>query len=104
MVLITCCDQEPRTTQLDTGRTHSRFQADVGIPDDERSHYRYRVSVSKDNVPIDEFDIAFGEAREVDYDIVGVLRLQITMAPLFADGLGALSNRKLAFGNARFVG
>lgn len=103
VVLIACCNQTPRTTQLDAQRAYTRFRADVGIPDEERSHYRYRVSVSVDGVPLDEFDISFGEIRTVDYGIQGALRVQITMTPLFSDGLGALSSRKLAFANARFV-
>jgi hypothetical protein len=90
-------DRTADRVEINAGRNRTRFLGTAGIPDDQRSASVHQVDISLDNAaPVFSAVIPFGETREIDLDVTGVLRIRITVTSRNEDGY-------VAIGNPRFV-
>lgn len=73
--------------EIDAGRRRTRLLGDLGIPDDQRSSTAYKVDISFDQgPPALSTEVRFGETKEVDLDVTGVLRIKVAFTPLTPSG------------------
>lgn len=89
----------PGKIEINASRNRNRFKGTLGIPDDEASGTSVQVDISLDAAPPAlSTVVSFGEAKEIDLDVSGVLRVRITISVLSGDG-----TPYVAIGNPRFA-
>ncbi|WP_254678871.1 NPCBM/NEW2 domain-containing protein [Arthrobacter sp. 24S4-2] len=69
----------PATTYWILGRSVARLQGTVGIDDSSDTGAKAKVTITADGKPLLDQDIAYGQSANLDADITGVLRLEVTV-------------------------
>jgi hypothetical protein len=90
-------ERGPADVEINAGRSRKLFRGSLGIPDDESSSSSHQVEISFDGAP-PAFSavVNFGETKNVDLDVTGVLRVKITVSSI------TNSSGYVAIGNPRF--
>ncbi|MCB5294334.1 NPCBM/NEW2 domain-containing protein [Arthrobacter sp. SO3] len=69
----------PTTTYWILDRTVARLQGTIGIDDSSDTAATARITITADGKPLLDQDIAYGQSANLDADITGVLRLEVTV-------------------------
>ena len=95
------------TTFWILGRGLSRLKGVVGIDDSSDSSSRVKVTVTADGKPLVDQVVSYGQSVNLDADVSGVLRLEVTVSDANAGtGSNSSSNKTpyLTIGNAVVLG
>jgi hypothetical protein len=90
--------KSPTKLEINASRSRSHFRGSLGIPDDESSASSHQVEISFDEAaPAYSTVVNFGETKEIDLDVTGVLRVRVTVSSMTSAG------GFVAIGNPRFA-